>query len=367
MNDAVVSSSFIHPRAARFHFFRSVRASASSSRQPEGKDHSKNLPLDAPVAPSPHRAAAPARDDCAKMATRVVVPATTFALGAASQRQFGYVDVALDYARRSDPSVASYVDAMFGRASDSARTVADAVTRAPSASASDGVAAAWTRARETATKALGGTTTPTTLGGARATTERAARTTSARSTTMMPKIGLRGYFIAGAVTGCAVAYALGPERCKRAARRCVDKCEDAMKRAMAIVADAFERVFSDDVRAAMEDAISRCRDAIGGVGPKLAPMLKSSTENLHALLETSVERTTACTGKMTAFVGDFSEKYVAVAASAIKARAIDGYAVARVGFRDVVDKSFVGFDAARRRAREFLATVVDAIKPSKSR
>ena len=38
-----------------------------------------------------------------------------------------------------------------------------------------------------------------------------------------------------------------------------------MKRAMAIVADAFERVFSDDVRAAMEDAISRCRDAIGGV------------------------------------------------------------------------------------------------------
>jgi len=80
-----------------------------------------------------------------------------------------------------------------------------------------------------------------------------------------------------------------------------------------------------------------------------------------------VERTTACTGKMTAFVGDFSEKYVAVAASAIKARAIDGYAVARVGFRDVVDKSFVGFDAARRRAREFLATVVDAIKPSKSR
>ena len=72
------------------------------------------------------------------MATRVVVPATTFALGAASQRQFGYVDVALDYARRSDPSVASHVDAMFGRASDSARTVADAVTRAPSASASDG-------------------------------------------------------------------------------------------------------------------------------------------------------------------------------------------------------------------------------------
>ena len=70
---------------------------------------------------------------------------------------------------------------------------------------------------------------------------------------------------------------------------------------------------------------------------------------------------------MTAFVGDFSEKYVAVAASAIKARAIDGYAVARVGLRDVVDKSFVGFDAARRRAREFLATVVDAIKPSKSR
>ena len=126
------------------------------------------------------------------MATRVVVPATTFALGAASQRQFGYVDVALDYARRSDPSVASYVDAMFGRASDSARTVADAVTRAPSASASDGVAAAWTRARETATKALGGTTTPTTLGGARATTERAAREGRERASRRVERWSDRG-------------------------------------------------------------------------------------------------------------------------------------------------------------------------------
>ena len=77
----------------------------------------------------------------------------------------------------------------------------------------------------------------------------------------------------------------------------VDKCEDAARRAMADRRGrAFERVLSDDVRAAVEDAIARCRDAIEGVGPKLAPMLKSSTENLHALLETSVERAAAYTG-----------------------------------------------------------------------
>lgn len=304
--------------------------------------------------------AARARTPRSNMATRVAAPAATFALGAASQQKYGYVDVALDYARRSDPSVASYVDALFGRPATVDRVASDAATR-------DGVASAWRAARETATRALGGTTTPTTLGGARATGEKAATATRAATTMAMPTIGVRGYFIAGALTGCAVAYALGPERCKRCARRAVEKCEDAARRAMAVVRRAIERALSDDVRAAVEDAIARCRDAIEGVGPKLAPMLKSSTENLHALLETSKERGAAYTDKMTAFVGDINDKYVAVAASAIKARAIDGYAVARVGLRDVVDKSFVGFDAARRRAREFLATVVDAIKPSKSR
>lgn len=59
----------------------------------------------------------------------------------------------------------------------------------------------------------------------------------------------------GVVMGCVVVYVFGLEWCKRAARRCVDKCEDAMKRVMVIVVDVFEWVFFDDVRVVMEDVI----------------------------------------------------------------------------------------------------------------
>lgn len=66
---------------------------------------------------------------------------------------------------------------------------------------------------------------------------------------------------------------------------------------------------------------------IGGVGLKFVLMLKLSTENLYALLETSVERMMVYMGKMIVFVGDFSEKYVVVVVFVIKVCVIDGYVV----------------------------------------
>lgn len=287
------------------------------------------------------------------MTTRVLVPAAAFAAGAYSEN-VGYIARALDFARSLDPNLSKGVDALFG----------DGATLNPLASTPDvsgDVAVAASKAsaiaREGVRDALRGL-----VGGARD-AGRAALGGSMRksgagvegdvTTVKTPVIGMKGLFLVGAIAGFAVVYAYGPERCERAARRVTQKVrkgvEDAKARARAIV----ERVFTLETRNAIEGALVSAHGAI-------KPVLKSSADNLVALLEQSKGATTEVAGKISNLIVDVREKYLVV----VTAKAKESYGIvldAGVRARDAVAPTV---DKYRRRAREFFAGVYDVIRAS---
>lgn len=283
------------------------------------------------------------------MTSRVLAPAS-FALGAYAERK-GYVEAALETARSLDPNLRRGLDALFGArvAVESAEEVVQSVVDV-GASAGAVVASGardWFgglagRARDASVGALGG-------GRAVVKTDGGLKGTSVMSA--------RGVFLVGALTGFVVVYAYGPERCmaaaRRAARRVKEACDDTLERMMVVL----ERAFSVETRMAIEGALVNA-------GRAIEPVLKSSQENLLALLEQSKGATSEVAGKISKVAVDVREKYLVVAIDAVSTRAKESYVVVldAAGLAKTRMAPFV--ESARRRAREFVAGVVDVIKAS---
>ena len=283
------------------------------------------------------------------MTSRVLAPAS-FALGAYAERK-GYVEAALESARSLDPNLRRGLDALFG-AREAVESAEEVVQSVVDAGASAGAVVAsgardWFgglagRARDASVGALGGGRTVVKTDG------------GVRGTSLM---SARGVFLVGALTGFVVVYAYGPERCAAAARRAARRVKEAYGETLERVRAVLERAFSVETRMAIEGAFMNA-------GRVIEPVLKSSQENLFALLEQSKGATSEVAGKLSKVAVDVREKYLVTAVDVVSSRAKESYVVVLDAASRAKTRVVPLVESAGRRAREFVAGVVDALKAS---
>ena len=308
------------------------------------------------------------------MTTRVIAPAATFALGAYAEKH-GYVGAALASARDVHPTFRSGIDAVFGADAFATSGMSTAMTTMMGGDSSSSAVHAAGGVVEKAMRAVremfGGIrdVAAPTLGAAPTAMTRSIATTTTTSKASSSVIGFgvpsawTVFFAAGALTGCVVAYAVGPERCALEAKKALKKVKASAIRAKDACADALSAVLAFEFPVAIKEAFINVREFISGASKQLAPLLKSSSDNLLSLIDASKGTTTAYAGKVTEFVGDFRVKYMDVAAIVVREKTIETYVAAKATTRKAYDKTKPVVSRAARVVREFVAHVIDSIKP----
>jgi len=307
------------------------------------------------------------------MTTRVIAPATTFALGAYAEKH-GYVGAALASARDVHPTFRSGIDAVFGADAFATSAMSTATTTMMGGDSSSSAVHAAGGVVEKAMRAVremfGGirdVAAPTLGAAPTAMTRSIATTTTSKASSSMVGFGVPSawtvFFAAGALTGCVVAYAVGPERCALEAKKALKKVKASAIRAKDACADVLSAVLVFEFPVAIKEAFMNVREFVSGASKQLAPLLKSSSDNLLSLIDASKGTTTAYAGKVTEFVGDFRVKYVDVAAIVVREKTIETYVAAKATTRKAYDKTKPVVSRAARVVREFVAHVIDSIKP----
>jgi hypothetical protein len=302
------------------------------------------------------------------MTTRVIAPATTFALGAYAEKH-GYVGAALASARDVHPTFRSGIDAVFGADAfaTSATTMMGGDSSSSAVHAAGGVVEKAMRAVREMFGGIRDVAAPTLGAAPTAMTRSIATTTTSKASSSMVGFGVPSawtvFFAAGALTGCVVAYAVGPERCALEAKKALKKVKASAIRAKDACADVLSAVLVFEFPVAIKEAFMNVREFVSGASKQLAPLLKSSSDNLLSLIDASKGTTTAYAGKVTEFVGDFRVKYVDVAAIVVREKTIETYVAAKATTRKAYDKTKPVVSRAARVVREFVAHVIDSIKP----
>ena len=306
------------------------------------------------------------------MTTRVIAPAATFALGAYAEKH-GYVGAALASARDVHPTFRSGIDAVFGADAFATSAMSTATTTMMGGDLSSSAVHAAEGAVEKAMRAVrelfGGMrdVAAPTLGAAPTAMTRSIATTTSKASSSVIGFGVPSawavFFAAGALTGCVVVYVVGPERCTLEAKKALKKVKASAIRAKDACADALSAVLAFEFPVAIKEAFMNVREFISGASKQLAPLLKSSSDNLLSLIDASKGTTTAYAGKVTEFVGDFRVKYMDVAAIIVREKTIETYVAAKATTRKAYDKTKPVVSRAARVVREFFAHVIDSIKP----
>ena len=306
------------------------------------------------------------------MTTRVIAPAATFALGAYAEKH-GYVGAALASARDVHPTFRSGIDAVFGADAFATSAMSTATTTMMGGDLSSSAVHAAEGAVEKAMRAVrelfGGMrdVAAPTLGAAPTAMTRSIATTTSKASSSVIGFGVPSawavFFAAGALTGCVVVYVVGPERCTLEAKKALKKVKASAIRAKDACADALSAVLAFEFPVAIKEAFMNVREFISGASKQLAPLLKSSSDNLLSLIDASKGTTTAYAGKVTEFVGDFRVKYMDVAAIIVREKTIETYVAAKATTRKAYDKTKPVVSRAARVVREFVAHVIDSIKP----
>ena len=303
------------------------------------------------------------------MTSRLIAPVGAFAAGAYAEKH-GYVGAALASARDANPTFRAGIDAVFGADAFAEKAMTRAVVTSGDAAsvgafAGDVVEKAMRAVREM----FGGMrdVAAPTLGAAPTAMTRSIATTTSKASSSVIGFGVPSawavFFAAGALTGCVVVYVVGPERCTLEAKKALKKVKASAIRAKDACADALSAVLAFEFPVAIKEAFMNVREFISGASKQLAPLLKSSSDNLLSLIDASKGTTTAYAGKVTEFVGDFRVKYMDVAAIIVREKTIETYVAAKATTRKAYDKTKPVVSRAARVVREFVAHVIDSIKP----
>ena len=309
------------------------------------------------------------------MTSRLIAPVGAFAAGAYAETH-GYGGAALASARDANPTLRAGIDAVFGADAFAEKAMTRAVVTSGDAAsvgafAGDVVEKAMRAVREM----FGGMrdVAAPTLGAAPTASSSAMRTmtTTTATTSSAMSFGAPSawtvFFAAGALTGCVIVYAVGPETCVRETKKAAAKIKASGVRAMEACASALGAILAFELPVAIHEAFNaaftNARELISGASKQLAPLLKSSSDNLLSLIDASKGTTTAYAGKVTEFVGDLRVKYVDVAAIVVREKTIETYVAAKATTRKAYDKTKPVVSRAARVVREFVAHVIDSIKP----
>jgi len=306
--------------------------------------------------------------------TSAIIPAASFALGAYAEKA-GYIATALRTARDVHPTLRSSIDAMFG--AETFATTAMGTKSAPMKIQEDDFAAGAMKAMEKALEygreQLRGLreAAPATLGASRESATKVVEYVTTNAREASAEIVKRApskwmvFFAAGAMTGLVVAYAAGPEACAREARRAISRAKMIFARAREAMMTTVRAISTFEIPMEIKHAIAQSilsvRGTILGASKQLVPLLKSSSDNLLSLIDASKGTTTAYAGKVTEFVGDFREKYVEVAAVAVREKTMETYVAARQTTLAAYDKTKPVVAYYARAAREYISQLVDGV------